>query len=49
MYSVLLSDRATKDLVEIVEHIAADNPEAAEKTGFELVDLAMSLDSLAYR
>ena len=33
----------------IVEYIAGDNPDAAEKTGFELVDLAMSLDSLAYR
>jgi plasmid stabilization system protein ParE len=49
MYSVILSDHAIKNLTGIVEHIAADNPDAAEKTGFELVNLAMSLDSMPYR
>ena len=49
MYSVILSQRASKDLAGIVEYIASDNPDAAERIGFELVNLAMSLDALAYR
>jgi plasmid stabilization system protein ParE len=49
MYSVILSNRAIKDLTDIVEYIGADNPDAAEKTGFELVNLAMSLDYMPYR
>lgn len=49
MYSVILSNRAIKHLTDIVEYIAANNPDAAEKIGFELVDLAMSLDSMPYR
>ena len=49
MYSVILSNRAIKDLTGIVEYIGADNPDAAEKTGFELVNLAMSLDYMPYR
>jgi plasmid stabilization system protein ParE len=46
MYSVILSDRAIKDLTGIVEYIAVDNSDAAETMGFELVKLAMSLDSM---
>jgi plasmid stabilization system protein ParE len=42
MYSVILSNPASKDLTGIVEYIAADNPDAAERTGFELINLAMS-------
>jgi plasmid stabilization system protein ParE len=49
MYSVILSNPASKDLTGIVEYIAADNPDAAERTGFELINLAMSLDSMPYR
>ena len=49
MYSVILSQRASKDLAGIVEYIAGVNPDAAERIGFELVDLAMSLDALPYR
>ena len=49
MYSVILSNQAIKDLTGIVEYIGADNPDAAEKTGFELVNLAMSLDYMPYR
>jgi plasmid stabilization system protein ParE len=49
MYSVILSHRASKDLAGIVEHIASDNSDAAERIGFEPVNLAMSLDSLPYR
>jgi plasmid stabilization system protein ParE len=48
MYSVTLSHRASKDVTSIVEYIAGTNPDAAERIGFELVDLAMSLDSLPY-
>ena len=49
MYSVILSTEAIKDLTGIVEYIAADNPDAAEKTGIELVNLAMNLDFMPYR
>jgi toxin ParE1/3/4 len=49
MYSVVLSNQAIKNLTGIVEYIAADNPDAAEKTGFELVNIAMSLGSMPYR
>jgi plasmid stabilization system protein ParE len=49
MYSVILSHRASKDLTGIVKYIAAANPDAAERIGFELVNLAMSLDSMPYR
>jgi plasmid stabilization system protein ParE len=49
MYSVVLSNQAIKNLTGIVEYIASDNLDAAEKTGFELVNLAMSLDSMPYR
>jgi toxin ParE1/3/4 len=49
MYSVILSNQAIKNLTGIVEYIAADNPDAADKIGFELVNLAMSLDSMPYR
>ena len=49
MYSVILSNQAIKNLTGIVEYIAADNPDAADKIGFELVNLAMSLDFMPYR
>ena len=49
MYSVILSNQAIKNLTGIVEYIATDNPNAADKIGFELVNLAMSLDFMPYR
>ena len=49
MYSVILSNQAIKNLTGIVEYIAADNPDAADKIGIELVNLAMSLDFMPYR
>jgi plasmid stabilization system protein ParE len=45
MYAVIFSQRADKDIISIVKHIAADNPEAAKKLGSSLLDLALSLDS----
>jgi toxin ParE1/3/4 len=49
MYSVILSNQSIKNLTGIVEYIAAENPDAADKIGFELVNLAMGLDSMPYR
>jgi plasmid stabilization system protein ParE len=40
MYTVLFSERANKDIISIVEYVAADNPEAAEKLGSSLVERA---------
>lgn len=42
-YRVVLSRPALRDLGEIARYIAADNPAAAERVGFELVRLAESL------
>ena len=39
MYSVILSNQSIKNLTGIVEYIAAENPDAADKIGFELVNL----------
>jgi plasmid stabilization system protein ParE len=49
MYAVIFSQRADKDIVSIVKHVAAENPEAAKKLGSSLLDLALSLDSMPYR
>ena len=49
MYPVILSNQSIKNLTGIVEYIAAENPDAADKLGFELVNLAMGLDSMPYR
>jgi len=49
MYAVILSDAAQTDLDNIVRHIAVDNPTAAEKLGLDLIDVAMSLETLPYR
>jgi plasmid stabilization system protein ParE len=32
MYTVIFSKRADKDIISIVKHVAAENPEAAKKT-----------------
>ena len=49
MYTVIFSKSADKDIVNIVKHIAAENPQAAKKLGSNLLDLALSLDSMPYR
>jgi plasmid stabilization system protein ParE len=49
MCTVLFSQRADKYIISIVEYIAADNPEAAEKLGSNLIELALSLNSMPHR
>ena len=46
---VILSSRSIQDLSEIVRYISFDNPRAAEQFGYELIDAALSLASLAER
>jgi plasmid stabilization system protein ParE len=33
----------------LIKHVAAENPQAAKKLGSNLLDLALSLDSMPYR
>jgi toxin ParE1/3/4 len=49
MYTVVFSDPADRDILQIVEYIAADNPEAAKRFGAKLLDLALSLSELPHR
>lgn len=48
-FKVFLSDEALSDLERIVAYIAFDNPEAAQRVGDQLLDAAMSLDTLPER
>ena len=48
MYVVIL-EAAHEDLKNIVGYISNENPNAAETLGGELLDEAMSLESLPYR
>jgi toxin ParE1/3/4 len=49
MYVVTILEEALEDLRNIVAYIAKENPSAAETLGRELLDEAMSLESLPYR
>ena len=46
---VILSPRAIQDLGEIVRYISLDNPQAAERFGYALIDAALSLKNLPER
>ena len=46
---VTLSPRAIQDLKEIVRYISFDNPKAAERFGYTLLDAALSLSALPER
>jgi hypothetical protein len=49
MYPVVILEEALEDLKNIVGYVATENPRAAETLGSELLDAAMSLESLPYR
>ena len=46
---VILSPRAIQDLAEIVRYISFDNPQVAERFGYALIDVALSLKNLPER
>jgi len=46
---VILSPRAIQDLREIVRYISFEDPDAAEKFGYALIDAALSLGKLPER
>jgi toxin ParE1/3/4 len=46
---VILSPRAIQDLEEIVRCISFDNPRAAERVGYALIDAALSLATFPER
>ncbi len=46
---VILSPRAVQDLKEIVRYISFDNPQAAERLGYALIDAALSLETFPER
>ena len=46
---VILSPRAIQDLKEIVRYISFDNPKAAERFGYALIDAALSLETFPER
>jgi toxin ParE1/3/4 len=46
---VILSLRAIQDLEEIVRYISVDNPRAAERLGYALIDAALSLGTFPER
>jgi len=48
-YKVILTPQSVADLEAIVTFIAKDNPEQARTFGYELIDVALSLDTLPER
>jgi plasmid stabilization system protein ParE len=46
MYGVMILEEAHEDLRNIVAYISSENPGAADTLGGELLDQAMSLESL---
>jgi len=48
-YKVVFTARAERDLFSVVSFIAENNPLAAEKTGYALVDAAESLGWMPLR
>ena len=46
---VIISPRAIQDLQEIVRYISFDNPKAAERFGYALIDAALSLATFPER
>ena len=48
-FKVFLSREALNDLERIVDYIASHNPEAADRLGNQLLDLALSLGRLPER
>jgi plasmid stabilization system protein ParE len=46
---VILSPRSIQDLQEIVRYISIDDPVAAERLGYALIDAALSLAQLPER
>ena len=48
-YKVILSPRAIQDLSEVVRYISFDDPRAAERFGYVLIDASLSLGSLPER
>jgi plasmid stabilization system protein ParE len=49
MYVVIILEEALEDLRNMVAYIVKENPNAAENFGRELLDQAVSLESLPYR
>ncbi len=45
-FKVIISPRAIQDLGEIVRYISFDDPKAAERFGYKLIDEALSLSTL---
>ncbi len=49
VYQVILSNRSIDDLKGICEYIAAENPEAAQKLGHDLLKQVQALNELPRR
>ena len=48
-FKVIISRRAIRDLGQIVRYISFDDPKAAEKFGYALIDEALSLSTFPER
>ena len=47
-FKVLFSDEALRDLSEIIDYVARDNPEAASRLGRSLIDHSNVLQAFPY-